>query len=61
MKKDVFSKSSFPHVFSGGSTGLTTSGTRMDPRLKHSGVTDLGIRIFISAAIFKGFHEGLKT
>src|SRR5262249_47861740 len=39
---------SFPHVFSGNPVG-----TRMDPRLKHSGVTDLEIRI-ISTAIFEG-------
>jgi hypothetical protein len=30
---------SFPYVFNGGSTKLTTGETRMDPRLKHSGVT----------------------
>ena len=39
--------SSFRHVFSRGSTRLTTGKTRLDPRLKHSGVTPLRFMSFV--------------
>ena len=58
---------SFPHVFS--AIGLRTDQpqaeagiqvTRMDPGLKHSGVTDFGVRILYFGCYFPGGKEWLR-